>query len=122
MLDGIREPAQLPSWLSQEDIDFFAGEFARTGFRGGINRYRNMDRDWEEPPQLQGARIKQPALFIAGEKDGVIAMNPSGIDTMRANCDDLRNVLLLPGCGHWTQQERPDEVNAALIEFLAGLQ
>ncbi len=121
LLDGMTDPAELPSWLSEEDLDYFAGEFKRAGFRGGINRYRNMDRDWHELPQLEGARIRQPALFIAGEKDGVIALNPGGVETMRRQCDDLRKVVLLPGCGHWTQQERPAEVNAELIAFLKGL-
>ncbi len=121
LLDGMTDPQTLPSWLTDADIDYFAGEFARTGFRGGINRYRNMDRDWQELPQLRGARITQPALFIYGSKDGVIAMNPASIDTMKQHCDDLRNVVVLPGAGHWTQQERPDETNAALIEFLKGL-
>ena len=80
-----------------------------------------MDRDWEELPQLQDARITQPSLFIAGAKDGVIAMNPASIDAMKAQCDDMRDVVLLPGAGHWTQQERPAETNAALIKFLKGL-
>jgi pimeloyl-ACP methyl ester carboxylesterase len=120
-LDGVVGPEKLPSWLTEADIDFYAGEFKRAGFRGGINRYRNMDRDWQELPQLQDAHITQPALFIAGEKDGVIAMQPGAIDTMKKICDDLRGVVMLPGCGHWTQQERPAEVNRALIEFLNGL-
>jgi pimeloyl-ACP methyl ester carboxylesterase len=80
-----------------------------------------MDRDWEELPQLAGARVTQPALFIYGSKDGVVAMNPASIETMKQHCDDLRNIVMLPGAGHWTQQERPDETNAALIEFLKGL-
>ena len=120
LLDGMTDPASLPPWLTQADIDYFAGEFKRAGFRGGINRYRNMNRDWEELPQLAGARVTQPALFIAGEKDGVIAMNPAAIETMKQHCDDLR-VVLLPGAGHWTQQECPNETNTALIEFLKGL-
>jgi pimeloyl-ACP methyl ester carboxylesterase len=120
-LDGMPEPEKLPSWLREADLDYFTGEFERTGFRGGLNRYRNMDRDWDDLPQLQGAKIQQPALFIAGERDGVIAMNPAGIEMMKQNATDLRKVVLLPGCGHWTQQERPAEVNAELIAFLKGL-
>ncbi len=120
-LDGLPEPEKLPSWLTQADLDYFVAEFERTGFRGGLNRYRNMDRDWEQLPQLEGAKVQQPALFIAGERDGVIAMNPAGIETMKQNVPNLRNVVLLPGAGHWTQQERPAETNAALIEFLKGL-
>jgi len=120
-LDGMPEPVALPSWLTQADLDYFVAEFERTGFRGGLNRYRNMDRDWEQLPALAGAKVQQPALFIAGERDGVIAMNPAGIETMKQNVPNLSKVVLLPGAGHWTQQERPAEVNAALIEFLKGL-
>ncbi len=120
-LEGMPEPKTLPGWLTEADIDYFAGEFGRTGFRGGLNRYRNMDRDWEELPQLEGAKVQQPALFVCGDKDGVIAMNPGGIEAMKPNVPNLRGVVMLPGAGHWTQQERPDEVNAALLDFLKGL-
>jgi pimeloyl-ACP methyl ester carboxylesterase len=120
-LDGMPEPARLPSWLTQADLDYYTAEFERTGFRGGLNRYRNMDRDWEELPQLAGARVEQPALFIAGERDGVIAMMPTGIETMKQYVPNLRRVVMLAGAGHWTQQERPSEVNEALIAFLKGL-
>ena len=120
-LQGLKDPEQLPSWLTEADLDYFTSQFEKSGFRGPLNRYRNMDRDWEELPQLAGAKIQQPALFIAGERDGVIAMNPSGIETMKQHVPHLRNVLLLPGAGHWTQQERPADVNTALIEFLKGL-
>ena len=121
LLDGMTDPETLPSWLTDEDLDYYGAQFAKSGFRGGINRYRNMDRDWEELPQLADAKITQPALFIGGQKDGVIAMNPTGIDTMKSLIPDLRDVVLLPGAGHWTQQERPAEVNAAMINFLKGL-
>ncbi len=119
LLDGMRDPEQLPPWLTEADLDYFVGEFERTGFRGGLNRYRNMDRDWEQLPQLADAKVQQPALFISGDRDGVIAF--TNMDPMKANVPHLRDVLMLPGCGHWTQQERPAEVNAALIEFLRGL-
>jgi pimeloyl-ACP methyl ester carboxylesterase len=118
-LEGMPEPETLPAWLTEADIDYYTGEFERTGFRGGLNRYRNMDRDWQELPQLDGAKVQQPALFIAGERDGVIAF--TNLDGMKANVPNLRKLVTLPGCGHWTQQERPAEVNAELIEFLKGL-
>ena len=119
-LEGMPEPERLPSWLTEADVDYFVGEFERTGFRGGLNRYRNMDRDWEELPQLAGAKIQQPSLFIAGERDPVAAFTNAA--ALNENVPNLRNVVMLPGCGHWTQQERPAEVNAALIEFLKGLE
>ena len=118
-LEGMPEPKQLPSWLTEADLDYYTREFERTGFRGGLNRYRNMDRDWEQLPQLAGAKVQQPALFIAGDRDGVLLF--TGVDAMRANVPNLRDVIMLSGCGHWTQQERPAEVNAALIQFLREL-
>ena len=119
LLDGMREPEQLPPWLGRADIDYFIAEFERTGFRGGLNRYRNMDRDWEQLAHLADAKVQQPALFIAGDRDGVLAF--TSIDAMKANVPNLRKAVILPGCGHLTQQERPAEVNSALVEFLRGL-
>ncbi len=117
-LDGMEEPKELP-WLTEADLDFYTAEFERTGLRGGLNRYRNMDRDWEELPELADAKIQQPALFLAGEKDPVIRMaNPEG---MKALVPNLQMPAFIPDCGHWTQQEKPAEVNAALIAFLNGL-
>jgi pimeloyl-ACP methyl ester carboxylesterase len=120
-LDGLVAPEKLPAWVTEEDVDYYVGEFTRSGFRGPLNRYRNMDRDFEELPQLAGAKITQPALFIAGERDGVIAMNPSGIETMKTMVPDLRECVLIPGCGHWTQQEYPKETNEVILRFLKGL-
>ena len=118
-LDGMEDPEQLPAWLTEADLDFYTAEFERTGLRGGLNRYRNMDRDWEELPELANAKIQQPALFLAGDKDPVIRMSqPEG---MKAHIPNLELPALLPNCGHWTQQEKPTEVNAALIAFLNGL-
>jgi pimeloyl-ACP methyl ester carboxylesterase len=116
LLDGIQEPERLPPWLTEADLDYFTSEFKRTGFRGGFNRYRNMDRDWDDLLQLADAKVQQPALFITGDRDLVLAF--SSIDAMKASVPNLRKTVTLAGCGHWTQQERPAEVNAALIEFL----
>jgi pimeloyl-ACP methyl ester carboxylesterase len=115
--------AALPPWLTEADIDFFAAEFARTGFRGGLNYYRNIDRNWELLAPFAGAKVNAPALYIAGDRDLVMAFR--GIDQLVPNLaqfvPQLRRTIILPGCGHWTQQERPQEVNAAIIEFLRGL-
>ncbi len=118
-LDGLPDPKTLPSWLTEEDLDYYTGEFRRTGFRGGLNWYRNLDRNWELTAELAGRRIEQPALFIAGERDAVLAMIPP--DAMRPAVPNLRDLRLISGCGHWTQQERPAEVTAALIGFLRSL-
>jgi pimeloyl-ACP methyl ester carboxylesterase len=116
-------PTALPSWLTQADLDFCIQEFIDAGFRGGINYYRNFHRNWETTPQLAGARIAKPVLFLAGEKDIVIAGASSEQLTrlMSAAASDLRGVTLLPGAGHWVQQERPAETNAAIVEFLKAL-
>jgi pimeloyl-ACP methyl ester carboxylesterase len=117
------EPAALPAWLTEADIDFYAAEFSRTGFRGGLNWYRNIDRNWELLAPYAGARVTVPALYVAGDRDLVVAFR--GMDQLIANLSrfvpDLRKTIMLPGCGHWTQQERPAEVTAAMIEFLTGL-
>jgi pimeloyl-ACP methyl ester carboxylesterase len=122
-LRGAAAPATLPAWLGEDDVDFYAGEFQRTGFRGGLNWYRNIDRNWELLAPFAGARVTVPALYVAGDRDLVVAF--PGMDQLLANLKvfvpALRGTLMLPGCGHWTQQERPSEVNAAMIDFLRSL-
>jgi epoxide hydrolase A/B len=116
-------PRSLPLWLTEADIDFYAGEFTRTGFRGGLNYYRNIDRNWELLAPFTGARVTVPALYVAGDRDVVVAF--PGMDQAIANLakfvPQFRGTIMLPGCGHWTQQERPAEVNAAIIDFLRHL-
>ncbi|PYM59556.1 MAG: epoxide hydrolase [Candidatus Rokuibacteriota bacterium] len=122
-LSAMGKPETLPPWLTEADIDFYAGEFARTGFRGGLNWYRNIDRNWELLAPYAGSVITVPALYVAGDRDLVLAFR--GMDQLIANLakfvPQLRKTLILPGCGHWTQQERPDDVNSAMLEFLKGL-
>jgi pimeloyl-ACP methyl ester carboxylesterase len=122
-LDRGADPASLPPWLTEADIDYFAGEFARTGFRGGLNWYRNIDRNWELLAPYAGARVTVPALYVAGDRDLVVAFRGMDqlIPNLRTFVPALRQTIMLPGCGHWTQQERPRDVNAAIIEFLKGL-
>jgi pimeloyl-ACP methyl ester carboxylesterase len=123
MMQGPGAPATLPSWLSEADIDFYAGEFKRSGFRGGLNYYRNIDRNWELTAAFADVKVTVPALYIAGDHDMVIAA--PGTAELLANLKQfvpaLRNIQMLPGCGHWTQQERPGEVSAAIIDFVRGL-
>ncbi|MBT4269413.1 MAG: alpha/beta hydrolase [Deltaproteobacteria bacterium] len=114
-------PDSLPAWLTEEDIDFFAREFERTGYGAAVNWYRNWDRNWELTPFLTGAKIEQPSLFIAGGEDSVVAMMGPAIENQEASMTDLRKKVMIPGAGHWVQQERPQEVNKLLIDFLNGL-
>jgi pimeloyl-ACP methyl ester carboxylesterase len=116
-------PDALPSWLSEADVEFYAAEFARTGFRGGLNWYRNIDRNWELFGAFAGAKVTLPALYIAGERDVVLdfAGVRGRIPNMAQFVPLLCGTIILPGCGHWTQQERAPAVNAAMIDFLRGL-
>ncbi|MEV4441503.1 alpha/beta hydrolase [Streptomyces sp. NPDC049577] len=125
-LDTMPEPGRLPDWLSAADIDTFAREYSAHGdraFTGGLNWYRNIDRNWELLAPFHDRGIDVPALYVAGEQDLVRSF--PGMDEVLAGLDravpKLHDRLTLPGCGHWTQQERPEEVNAALLDFLAHL-
>jgi pimeloyl-ACP methyl ester carboxylesterase len=122
-LAGMKNAATLPAWLSEADLDFYIKEFSRTGFRGGLNWYRNIDRNWELLAPFAGARVMVPALYVAGDRDLVVSF--PGMDRLIPNLTNfvpqLRGTVMLPGCGHWTQQERAEEVNDAMIDFLRNL-
>ena len=122
-LAGAVNPASLPTWITEADVDFYTAEFARPGFRGGLNWYRNIDRNWELLAPFSGARVTVPALYIAGDRDVVLAFAGvrDAIENLAKFVPQLRRTMILPGCGHWTQQERAAEVNAAMIAFLGGL-
>ena len=110
----------LPAWLSEADLAFFTAAYRRTGFRGGLNWYRNIDRNWELTAPWQDAQIRQPSLFIAGARDSVITglIGAKRINELERVLPNLKARLIIDGAGHWIQQERPNEVNAALIGFL----
>jgi pimeloyl-ACP methyl ester carboxylesterase len=122
-LDILPEPKALPAWLSEADVDVYVAEFERTGFTGGLNWYRAIDLGWELMAPWHSARVMTPALYVAGDRDLVIDFPGMEklIPRLRTVVPKLRQTVLLPGCGHWTQQERPAEVNALLLEFLRGL-
>ena len=122
-LAGRENPETLPSWITEADVDRYADEFKRTGFRGGLNWYRNIDRNWELLAPWSGAKVTVPALYIAGERDLVLSFRGMNelLPALKQFIPELRGTLILPGCGHWTQQERPAEVNSAMVEFLKAL-
>ena len=120
LLSGLPDPEVLPPWLTEADLEFYTGEFERSGFRGPLNYYRNHNLTWrltEGAPAV----IEQPALFAAGEKDGVILMAAEALKRMPERVPNLRTNELLPGIGHWTQQEAPEAVNRLLVSFLRSL-
>lgn len=120
LLSALPDPDVLPAWLSEADLDFYAGEFSRSGMRGPLNYYRNHDLTWELTANAPTV-IDQPAMFVAGERDGVIMMAAQPLKDMPKHVKDLRINELIPGIGHWTQQEAPEAVNDALLRFLSQL-
>ncbi|WP_315778831.1 MULTISPECIES: alpha/beta hydrolase [unclassified Bradyrhizobium] len=119
-LGAVNPDLPLPAWLSEADLAAFVAAYRASGFRGGLNWYRNIDRNWALTAPWQDAQIRQPALFIAGSEDAVVTglIGAKRIQEMERVLPDLRRKLIIPGAGHWIQQECADEVNAALIAFL----
>jgi pimeloyl-ACP methyl ester carboxylesterase len=118
-IDRIPEPDALPDWISQDEVDHYISEFSRTGFTGGLNWYRNLDRNWETTADLADAKISVPCLFIGGTADPVLTFTRA--DRASEVVSGPYRQVMIDGAGHWLQQERPDEVNAALLDFLNGL-
>lgn len=122
-LAGTVEPDTLPAWMTAQDVAYYAGEFRRAGFRGGLNWYRNITRSWELMAPFRGRIITQPSMFIAGARDGVLKFPHSRaqIEAYARTLPALRGCHILEGAGHWVQRERAAEVSGLVVEFLRGL-
>ncbi|GAB2516155.1 alpha/beta hydrolase [Nocardia heshunensis] len=123
-LDALPQAPALPwPWLTQAEFDTLAADFERTGFTGGLNWYRNLDRNWELTAPYADAKVEVPTFFLYGENDpdmeGFSGRDP--LATLRANVTDLRDVVEIPKAGHLVQLERPDAVNAFLLNNLKSL-
>jgi pimeloyl-ACP methyl ester carboxylesterase len=118
-IDRLPEPDALPAWITQDELDRYVGEFTAGGFTGPLNWYRNFDRNWELTRSTPSETIEVPTLFIGGTADPALQMTPR--DRVRDVVSGPYREVLIDGAGHWLQQERPDEVNAALVEFLAEI-
>ncbi|WP_217696716.1 alpha/beta fold hydrolase [Mycobacterium sp. GA-1841] len=123
-IDRLPEPDGLPDWITQDELEHYIAEFTRTGFTGPLNWYRNFDRNWEltdpEAGNIAAQTITVPTLFLAGSADPVLSFTPR--DHVREVVTGDYREVLLEGAGHWLQQERADEVNTVLLEFLDGLE
>lgn len=120
LLTGLPEPTAPSAWLSEADLAYYVGEFAASGLRGPLNRYRNHERDHAWLQGYTGRTLDQPALFIGGERDPATTLFGQVSDPVAMMRHFAPNVegTVLPGCGHWTQQERPEEVNRLLVDWL----
>ncbi|WP_245273696.1 alpha/beta hydrolase [Mesorhizobium sp. WSM3224] len=119
--DFLTNPMSLPSWITESDIDVYVETFTRSGFRGPLNWWRNIDRSWELMAAFSQAVVTVPALYIAGDHDIIVEVFQPIIAKQSTMVPKLRPAIMLPGCGHWTQQERAPQVNAAMIDFLHTL-
>ncbi len=121
LLDDAPALETTPDWITDHDIDFYVEEFERTGFEGGLNYYRCVDLDWELLAGFEGRPVSVPSLFVGGDRDVATVWAKEAIALLPKTQADLRGAHVLRHCGHWIQQEKPDQVNALLIDFLRGL-
>jgi pimeloyl-ACP methyl ester carboxylesterase len=122
-LDLFEDPEILPGWLTDGDIDTVAAEFGEAGFTGGLNWYRNFDRNWELTAAWDGAQYQVPGRYMTGDRDLVLGFPgmDEQIPALPKVHPSIGEAVILPGCGHWIGEERPAEVNAALATFLGAL-
>lgn len=124
LLEGLADPQPFPAWMTEAELDYYVGEFERSGFRGPINRYRNHERDFAWLQVWREKKIEQPALYIGGTRDPAATGFGRMVDpvaVMKPFVPGLRGGHMLEGCGHWTQQERPQETTRLLVDWLKGL-
>lgn len=113
-------PATFPSWLSEDDLDVYARAFLKSGFFGPLSYYRNLDANWARSRSIPSSVLAMPTGFLTGSLDPVKGMFRNSDEAMRRELPDFRGTVEVEGAGHWVQQERPGEVNAALLAFLAS--
>jgi pimeloyl-ACP methyl ester carboxylesterase len=121
LLEGMLDPPVLAPWLTEHDLDVLEAAFRRSGFRGPLNRYRAMDLDWADGEATADRPVTVPAVFIAGDRDMTVILSKNAFERMKERVPQLRGVHLIPGAGHWIGEERPREVNDALLAFLGQL-
>jgi pimeloyl-ACP methyl ester carboxylesterase len=122
MLDTLHPaPEHLPPWITEADVDVYARAFEASGFFGPLSYYRNLDANWERGRDISTSTIAMPTGFLTGSLDPVRLMMPGAAEAMATTLPDFRGITSIEGAGHWIQQERPQETNEALVEFLSSL-
>ena len=119
--DTLVDPGTVPSWISETEFSLYVADYKRNGFAGPLNWYRNLDKNWELMARFEGAKVLQPALFIVGEQDPVRAQTRRNFERLSETVPSLKQSIVLDNCGHWTQQEKPEEVSRLLTEFLKNI-
>ena len=123
LLDSLPIPKTLPAWLTEADLATFVQSYKTSGFRGSLNYYRNLDRNWALQGAWEGKKVEVPALYLVGERD--TGLNIPGMDqiikAMPTLVPQLRATEIIPAAGHWLQQEAPQAVNKALVNFLRSV-
>jgi pimeloyl-ACP methyl ester carboxylesterase len=119
--DGTSDPERLPSFIGEADVDVYERAFTASGLTGPLNWYRAMDASWAHMAAFAGARVQPPALFVYGQDDPSMAFQTDAVSKLRHHVPNLRDIVSVPGAGHWVQQERPAAVNDALVRFFAGV-
>jgi pimeloyl-ACP methyl ester carboxylesterase len=121
LLNTMLTPRQLPSWLTRDDLDYYFAQYKMSGFRGGLNWYRNVPTNNSITPELESKRFAQPAAFVSGVDDDVLLYDPNWRLVFPKAFDDLRFIELVEGAGHWVQMEKPKETTALILRFVQGL-
>lgn len=119
--DRFKFPETPMAWLTPQDLEFYVKQFELSGFKGPLNRYRCVDLDWNDLRIYHGAPLTQPALYVGGEKDGPTILGSGSISRFPETLPNLKNSIILPGIGHWIQQEDPVSTNFLLLEFLQNI-
>lgn len=120
-LDTVVDPGSVPTWMGEAEFAQYVTDYMRNGFAGPVNWYRNLDKNWELMAKFEGAKVMQPAIFIVGEQDPIRAQTRRNYERLPDTVPNLKQSVILDNCGHWTQQEKPEEVSRLLAGFLKNL-
>lgn len=120
-LDTLVNPGSVPSWMGEAEFAQYVTDYKLNGFAGPLNWYRNLDKNWELLAKFENAKVMQPAIFVTGEQDPVRAQTRRNFERLPETVPNLKQSVILNNCGHWTQQEKPEEVSRLLITFLKSL-
>lgn len=125
IIDVLETPTTLPSWITEEEIQYFAKQFEKTGFTGGLNYYRTLDLNWELLGPWTGATIIVPTKYIVGDKD--LVYTTPGMKNivhgghLKTFAPFLEEVVVIEDGHHFIQQEKPNEVSDHILKFFGRL-